>query len=56
MISPRDTCSGTTVNMYASCTTSARFTPTTTGARGATLVIADTTLGTPQSVLPRRDA
>jgi hypothetical protein len=45
-----------TISRHTSCTISARFTPTTTGARGATLLIAGTMVGSPQSVLPRRDA
>jgi hypothetical protein len=52
----RDTCSGTTVGVYAGCTISVRFRPTTTGARRANLVIADTTAGSPQSVPLRGDA
>jgi hypothetical protein len=52
----RDTCTGTTISMDASYTISARFTTTTTATRRATLVIADTTISSPQSAPPRRDA
>jgi hypothetical protein len=45
-----DTCTGTTVGVYAGCTINVHFTPTIPGTRRTTLVIADSLVGSPQRV------